>query len=314
MRGAAEAAKKIDIYVAIEMLPRPIGEVLVDIIEAENWTTEVESAEELAEKWVQRFQFFLKKKALEESERSLISCFEFNTANEEYIQGSCFVEPSSSEEEREGKRRRANCVHVKDALSKISDQQFEVLCARVLRLMHVEDPIHTRYSMDHGIDFFGRMPIGEIIKPSAISSGAESQMKVWLVGQAKNYKSSQVSTKDVRELIGAVSLARSKTYVGQTNPFSNLNIRLCDPIFYLFFTTGSFSRDAFALFKKTGIVAMDGNQLSVFLADNNVGVVDGRFDEAAFNAWAFGDKKVDIGHAPFLWTTTLCDAATQIPR
>lgn len=149
----------------------------------------------------------------------------------------------------------------------------------------MEEEFVSRRSADQGVDFFGRVPFGEIMKPSAIGSGAERQLKLWLVGQAKNYSASQVSTKDIRELVGSVNLARSKTYAGSIDPLSKLEMRTCDPVFFLFFTTGKLSKDAWSLLSKSGVVAMDGAQLAVFLADHGVGVVNGRFDEVEFRNW-----------------------------
>ena len=135
------------------------------------------------------------------------------------------------------------------------------------------------------MDFFGRVPFGEIMKPSAIGNGAERQLKLCLVGQAKNYSSSQVSTKDIRELVGSVNLARSKTYAGSIDPLARLDMRTCDPVFFLFCTTGKLSRDAWDLLSKSGVVAMDGAQLAVFLADHGVGLVDGQFHSESFWGW-----------------------------
>ena len=82
-----------------------------------------------------------------------------------------------------------------------------------------------------------------------------------------------------------MSLAKSKAYAGAKDPLAQLQMRNCDPVFYLFFTTGTISRDARDLLKKAGVIAMDGIQLAVFLADNNVAVVNGSFDQQTFNAW-----------------------------
>ena len=292
MEGPAEAAKKIGIYVAIDMNPRRIRDVLIEIIQGEGWKDEEESAQELEEKWACLFHKYLKKKASEESKWSQICRFEFNSANELFIQGSCYVEPNSSPAERAAKKRRSNCVQIRDTLDGFSDQQFEGLCAEVLRLMFVKDPTCTKYNKDHGIDFFGKMLMGEIVNPPVIGPGAEDQIQIWLVGQAKNYRSLQVTTKEIREMIGSVSLARSKTFVGDESPYPNLELRLCDPVISLFLTSGTISRDAFSLMRKAGIVAMDGNQLSVFLADRNVGVVNGGFDKKLFNDWALGNENV----------------------
>ena len=118
-------------------------------------------------------------------------------------------------------------------------------------------------------------------------------MKVWLVGQAKHYDASQVSTKDIRELVGSVSLARTKTYAGSKDPLARLQMRSCDPVVYLFFTTGRISRDARDLLQKAGVVGMDGGQLAIFLADCGVGLdEEGHFCREEFRRWAFQDMEL----------------------
>jgi restriction endonuclease Mrr len=96
-------------------------------------------------------------------------------------------------------------------------------------------------------------------------------LSVWLVGQAKHYEKTAVSTRDIRELVGSVILAQSKTFAGKKDPLERLELRVCDPVVYFFITTGRFTRDSKELLNRSGVVAMDGVQLSVFLADNLAG-------------------------------------------
>lgn len=86
-------------------------------------------------------------------------------------------------------------------------------------------------------------------------------------------------------MVGSVSLAKSKIYAGSKDPLSNLQMRACDPVFFLFFTTGNISRDALDLLNKSGVVAMNGEQLAMFLADHGVGLLDGQFNDLEFRNW-----------------------------
>ncbi|WP_171210285.1 MULTISPECIES: restriction endonuclease [unclassified Ruegeria] len=117
-----------------------------------------------------------------------------------------------------------------DEFEAINPNDFEWLCGRTLSLFQVEEEFVTRSSADQGIDFLGRVPVGEILKPAVIDPGPEQHFKVWLVGQAKHYQATQVSTKDIRELVGSVALAKSKVFAGKTDPLSNLQMRVCDPV------------------------------------------------------------------------------------
>jgi hypothetical protein len=247
-----------------------------------------DAAIEVAERWHTRFKIQLQKRLLLEYQKAKIFCCEFCPTSDDHIQGSCFISPLCSEQEAQERNLRSNKKHYTEAFSTLTNDEFEVLCSRVLSLWKVEREFVSRRSADQGVDFFGRVPFGEVLKASLIGNGAERQLKIWLVGQAKNYHASQVSTKEIRELVGSVNLARSKTYARSKDPLADLEMRTCDPVFFLFFTTGSISKDAFNLLSKAGIVAMDGDQLAVFLADHGVGLgPDKRFSGDIFRAWAF---------------------------
>ena len=214
---------------------------LVRIIEGEG-NAKGDEALEIAESWLPRFKRYVSERIAEEVSQSQVPCCEVSPTNEDYVQGPCFISPNAPEEEVQQKRLRANKAYYIRAFSDLSNDDFEVLCARVLSLWRVEKDFVSRRSADQGVDFFGRVPFGEIMKPSAIGNGAERQLKLWLVGQAKNYSASQVSTKDIRELVGSVNLARSKTYAGSIDPLSQLEMRTCDPVFFLFLQPESYQR------------------------------------------------------------------------
>jgi len=154
-----------------------------------------------------------------------------------------------------------------------------------LELLKVEKPFVSRQTADQGIDFFGRVPYGKILQPSFLHPGAEKHIAVWLVGQAKHYPDSNIGTSDIRQLVGSVELARAKVFAGSTNPLSELTTRLCDPIIYLFFTTGRFSRDSVELLSRSGVLAFDGLQIGQFLADHGIGLAADLFDQVLFDRW-----------------------------
>ena len=284
MKGPAEAVKLLSNIVAVDMPPQRLNLVLVDIILNQGWE-EDDTAAELAEKWLDRFRKYIEREINNSIEDSSFLNFSFNSAGTDYIQGACYIEPHDKIDSQIAKQRRANFFKYHQELKRVNPVEFEILCGKFIGLLKVDNPIVTRSSADQGIDFFGQIPFGELIQPTAITPGAEKQLKIWLVGQAKHYDSTQVSTSDIRELVGSVSLAKSKAYAGAKDPLAELQIRNCDPVFYLFFTTGNISRDARDLLKKAGVVAMDGMQLAVFLADNDVATVDAQFDQSAFESW-----------------------------
>ncbi|WP_324260964.1 restriction endonuclease [Altererythrobacter sp. H2] len=285
--GPAAALDAIGRYLEIEAGPIAVRALLVNIIVGERWLVGDEAAEK-AQKW--------ERSLLVRARAHLNACindgsfiaFTFNTLNPEYIQGACYCEPSDPPDIVEAKRRRRNSIKLFDAIRVKTANDLEILCVRLLTLLGVKDPRHTPRSGDGGIDFYGFSDFGYILKPEILPAGAEKNMRVWFVGQAKHFDKTGVSTKDIREIVGSAELARAKLFAGKNDPVRFFSAKLCDPVFSMFVTTGEFSRDSKDLMKKSGIIPMDGPQLGQFLADNNVGLIGEEFDDSAFDTWLYG--------------------------
>lgn len=208
-----------------------------------------------------------------------------DTPNDDFlIHGTCYIFPTDGPEVVNAKTRRAFSTQIAAVLASIADPfDFERLCKKVLSLLGVADPSVTRAARDEGVDFFGKLnPVAERYIFD-VTPTVQKSLDIWLVGQAKHYPAGQAGTPDLRHLFGSVSLARAGAY--STNSFTSreLTLRVADPVFYLFFTTGKLSTDAWTLVQKTGIVAMDGGMLSAFLADRGLG--DTIKDSKAFATW-----------------------------
>src|SRR5207248_5447145 len=113
----------------------------------------------------------------------------------------------------------------------------------------------------------------------ALFPGVHSQMSVWMVGQAKHFLKGKVSTPDIRELVGSVLLARSRAFSVNTEKYIDLRIRACDPVFFLFFTTGQISAYGWTLLDSAGVIGMDGEMVASFLADNAIGIENNGFQK-----------------------------------
>jgi hypothetical protein len=153
----------------------------------------------------------------------------------------------------------------------LTPDQFELICVRLLSLLGVPTPVLTPYRGDQGIDFFGRMSIGDLTSHGPLFPVFETDLVLWLVGQAKHYPDSKISTPDIRALAGSAFLARVRAFPRE-GALPQLNVRACDPIIMLFFTTGQISSDGWSLCRRAGIAAMDGEMLAAFLADKQVGI------------------------------------------
>jgi hypothetical protein len=153
----------------------------------------------------------------------------------------------------------------------------------------------TPHRGDQGIDFYGRLSLGQYqLMPSPFVKLAHDVVLLF-AGQAKHYPTSTIGPEVLRELIGAVSLVRTKTYsVSEIDIFEGLDLKPFSPLVTLLFTTGTISSGAIRLAESSGIIARSGEQLAVFLADKGVGMEtleSGRieFSKTKFVAWL--DKK-----------------------
>lgn len=216
----------------------------------------------------------------------------FNSSSSYMIQGACFIEGTDSDEIVAQKERRLRWTDYYKTLQDLSPSEFELLCKQVLRLIGARNVRLTKETRDEGIDFYGQLSVVDLIAPSSVLrfKPFESLLEIWLVGQAKHYKSIKVATPDLRELVGSVSLASARAFADlDPEKYPDLHIRPVDPVFMLFFTTGRISVDGWQLIKKSGIIAMDGEMLATFLADHSVAITfDGDirlFSQEAFFEW-----------------------------
>jgi restriction endonuclease Mrr len=225
-------------------------------------------------------------------ERGIQPKIAFNSSSSYMVQGACFIEGTDSQEIAEQKKKRLGWKHYYETLQELSPHEFELLCREVLKLIGAKEVKLTKQSRDEGIDFYGRLSVADLIKPSSVFRFRpfESFLEIWLIGQAKRYKSVKVATPDLRELVGSVELASARAFADlDPHKYPDLKIRVADPVFMLFFTTGRISIDGWQLIKKSGIVAMDGEMLAAFLADHDVAIIHKeetrRFSKDAFFEW-----------------------------
>jgi restriction endonuclease Mrr len=211
--------------------------------------------------------------------------FIFNSSSEYFVQGAAFVEPRDDDSIGEAKRRVAHLASYVDALMALDPSAFEALCAGLLSALGVSNPTITARSRDEGVDFYGELRFDSILLRQDAFPTIHRQMKIWLVGQAKRYRTGQVSTPDLRQLVGSVELARAYALTEPSGSALSLRIRVCDPVACLFFTTGTISSAGWAMCKRAGIIAMDGSMIASFLAEREIGVKNGSVDNLQLGCW-----------------------------
>jgi hypothetical protein len=201
------------------------------------------------------------------------------------IQGAAYEEPRDSVALKQAKGKRRRFSEYVSALRGLDPRDFEAVCVGILAAFGVVDPVLTQYSADEGIDFYGHLKLKGVVFVDDLLPSVSEQMGIWLVGQAKHYQRSHISTFEVRDLVGAVSLAHARAFGGSTSKYRDLQIRPCDAVFYLIFSTGQMSRATWALVTKSGVIAMDGDMVATFLADRGIGVEGGRFSTRKLRTW-----------------------------
>jgi hypothetical protein len=266
--------------------PQPIVNVIVKTSIALGWFLSASEARENAERWKPRVLQRLRDELDQFNRVGRFCPFTFNSSSADYLQGSAFIEPKDSNDVKEVKQRRVHFSAYVRCLQELSPREFEALCTGLLQKLGATSTVLTKSTGDEGIDFYGKLPISSNFLSASAFPGIHTQMAIWMIGQAKHYIKGQVSTPDIRELVGSVVLARSRAFSMTKDQYQDLAIRACDPVFFLFFTTGRISSYGWKLLASSGVVGMDGEMVAVFLADCNVGVQDtGDFDDKIFWKW-----------------------------
>jgi hypothetical protein len=283
--GPSLISAKILNTIALDSSPRSAVEIITEIILTERWCKSESEAREKAETWQKATLTRLQQELNALLEVGRPARFAFNSSSQYMIQGACFIEPKDSEELKDKKQRRSQFTEYYKVISTLPPHHFEVLCGKLIGLLGVENPIVTRTSSDEGIDFYGRLSLESIFFPHDLSPTVQKQLSIWLVGQAKRYQSVQAGTPEIRDLAGAIALGRAGAFGSLESPLIDLQIRVADPVFAMFITTGSLSGNAWRLLKRSGIIGMDGEMLAAFLADREVGMSPSGFQECSFTRW-----------------------------
>lgn len=284
-RGPSQLVRLIASRMDISAPPISVAECVARICIDLAWHANDADAFEAAERWAPQVLVLLRRELDELSRFGRFAPYAFNSSSSELIQGSAFIEPCDSHDVKAAKTKRTHFASYLNSLRELTPRQFEALCAGVLNRLGVTEPVLTPYSGDEGLDFYGHLSLERRLLPEVVFPGLQTQLGIWMVGQAKHYSTGNVSTPDVRDLVGAVTLAKAHAFGSLREKYRDLAIRVCDPVFYLFFTTSNLSSDAWTLLRSSGVVGMDGHMLSAYLADQGIGLSEGTFDKAVFMNW-----------------------------
>jgi hypothetical protein len=283
--GPSLVAKSIFEYVSLDAVPTPLVELISRVVESKGWAASPAEAREKAESWHEPTLALLIAEVSTLHEMGRPSRIELNPSSSYLVQGACFIAPLDPDELKEKKLRRLRSSSYSQAFDKLTPDELELLCGKLIQLLGVKDALVSRRSADEGIDFYGLLPLETFLHPHDLTPTIQRQLRIWLIGQAKHHRRMQSGTSEIRDLVGAVTLGKAQAFGSQHTPLPNLAMRVGDPVFSVLVTTGSFSSNAWRLLERSGIVGVDGEMLAAFLADRSVAVVDNQFNAERFLDW-----------------------------
>lgn len=284
-----DVVDQLEILIGLDGAPRRLVDALAETLVTAFAMTEI-GAVERAEQIVPVATKVLIERAAKSDKAGTVCALVVLGSSADVVAGSCHVLPTDDAYVAAAKRQRVHVNPMLAAIRALTFDEFEVFGARVLAQLGATDTIVTRRSGDQGIDFYGQISVGALQnKPNGFFKLAH-ETKLYIAGQAKHYPKTNIPPATVRELIGAISLARTKTYSDQTiDLFEGRTLKPFSPLLPVLFTTGNFTSGAIDLANEAGIVVKSGRQLAAFLADVGVGMknIEGgpNFDEALFRAW-----------------------------
>ena len=246
-------------------------------------------AAEQAEELEGHVRNLINKRRIERESNGIFPVIVLTSASERSVAGACWVESGDSPDMVSVKRRRLQVEPLYREIRSLTFNEFEIFGSKVLKELGASLVQITPHSEDQGIDFYGVLSLGIFGTSSPPICQLAHDVTIRFAGQAKHYPNSAIGPSMIRELVGSIMLARYKLFTKETDIFKDLGLLAFNPLLAILFTTGRFTRGSIELSAKAGIIARDGEQLSVFLADRGVGVDEDdenvRFNRDKFRAW-----------------------------
>ena len=280
---------RLEETIGIGGAPRSLLNVIGEILEA-HFDQEAIAAAELAHDVFDAVARRVMERAQDNENAGTLPTLVILGATSDSIAGYCFILPNDEPWQIEAKKQRLNVGPLLEAIRGLGYNEFERFGRQVLTEIGATRTHVTRHGNDQGIDFFGSLSMGQLQQfPPAFAKLAHDVVFSF-VGQAKHYPDRTIGPSVVRELIGSLSLARTKTFSrDDVDIFVGLELKPFSPILALLFTTGAITKGAAKLAESAGIIARSGEQLAMFLADRRVAMheVNGAwlFDPVRFAHW-----------------------------
>jgi len=128
------------------------------------------------------------------------------------------------------RKKLAREIRFQNCLHRTTADEFEKLAAIVLRKLGCTEVFSAPSSHDQGIDAFGHLALVPPT-PYGVTHGL-----TW-IAQAKHYRATEVTTGDVRELVGSKELLIAKVFSTVEQRYKELRLRLYAPTAVALITT-----------------------------------------------------------------------------
>jgi hypothetical protein len=145
-------------------------------------------------------------------------------------------------------------IRFQNSLHRISPAEFEKLAAIVLKVLGCKEVFSTPSSHDQGVDAFGYQ---DLVQPTpyGVTHGL-----TW-IAQAKHYESTQITTGDIREIVGSTEFIAAKVFSTVDERYQELRLRSFAPIAIALVTTEEIPTTVRRLADRAGVFVFAASDL-----------------------------------------------------
>jgi Restriction endonuclease len=262
----------LEISIGINGAPRPL-QAAIERELIESFKVSAIEAAELAEKHIAQIARLIALNDQHSAVSGTLYPLTIIGTFSDIVVGSCFTLREDSPIIGQLKSQRTQADALLQQMQQLTFSQFEMFGAKILTELGADHATVTPHANDQGIDFYGELSLGKAQERPPEFFRLAHDVKIAFMGQAKHYPKTSLGPDIVRELVGAIGLARTKTFSkANLDLFETVSIKPFSPLLAMLLTTGGLTSGAIQLANEAGVIARTGQQLSVFLADKGIGM------------------------------------------
>jgi len=150
-------------------------------------------------------------------------------------------------------------IAFQEVLHSLTPNEFEDLAAVLLKLLGCYEVFATPRSHDQGVDAFGYQKVVVVDVPHGVTHHL-----TW-IAQAKHYKRSEVSTNEIRELVGTKELLLAKAFSSIDKKYTELRLLNYAPTAIALITTEEIPSTVRRLAKNAGAFVLAASDIRFLL-------------------------------------------------